>query len=63
MTTRLKNNMQTVCIVLILMLFPGTARPQGEKEPAAPQNEASASTPTVESAVAARPAEEETSRT
>jgi hypothetical protein len=37
MTTRLKNIMLTVCIVLILMLVPGTARPQEQKEPSAPQ--------------------------
>jgi hypothetical protein len=37
MTTRLKNIMQTVCIVLILMLVPGTARPQEQKETSAPQ--------------------------
>ena len=37
MTTRLKNLMQTVCIVLILMLFPSTARLQEQKEPAPPQ--------------------------
>ena len=37
MTTRLKNLMQTVCIALILMLFPSTARLQEQKEPAPPQ--------------------------
>jgi len=36
MTTRLKNLMQTVCIALILMLFPSTARLQEQKEPALP---------------------------
>ncbi len=36
MTTRLKNLMQTVCIALILMLFPSTARLQEQKEPAPP---------------------------
>ncbi len=40
MTTRLKNLMQTVCIVLILMLFPSTARLQEQKEPAPPQTAA-----------------------
>jgi hypothetical protein len=34
MTTRLKNVLQTVGIVLILMLVPGTARSQGQKDPA-----------------------------
>ena len=37
MTTRLKNLMQTVCIALMLMLFPSTARLQEQKEPALPQ--------------------------
>jgi hypothetical protein len=37
MTTRLKNLMQTVCIALILMLFPSTARLQEQKEPTPPQ--------------------------
>ncbi len=36
MTTRLNNIMQTVCIVLILMLVPGIARPQELKAPPAP---------------------------
>jgi hypothetical protein len=34
----LKNLMQTVCIALILMLFPSTARLQEQKEPAPPQS-------------------------
>ena len=37
MTTRLKNLMQTAFIVLILMLFPSTARLQEQKEIAPPQ--------------------------
>jgi LysM repeat protein len=37
MTTRLKNIMQTVCIVLFLMLFPGTAHLQEEENPAPPE--------------------------
>lgn len=36
MTTRLKNILQTVGIVLILMLVPATARTQEQKEPSAP---------------------------
>ncbi len=36
MNTRLKNMMQTVCIVLILMLFPGTAHLQEQKVNAVP---------------------------
>jgi LysM domain len=37
MTTRLKNLMQTVCIALILMLFPSTARLQEQKDAPPPQ--------------------------
>jgi len=37
MTTRLQALTQTVCIVLILMLFPSTARLQEQKEPVVPQ--------------------------
>jgi LysM repeat protein len=64
MTTRLKNIMQTVCIVLILMLVPGTARPQEQKEPSAPQpaaaTQGNAPASTGDAAAAARvPAAEE----
>lgn len=38
MTTRLKNIAQTVCIVLILMLFPGTAHLQVQNENSAPSD-------------------------
>jgi LysM repeat protein len=37
MTTRLKNLIQTVCIALLLMLFPSTARLQEQREPVPPQ--------------------------
>jgi LysM repeat protein len=37
MTKRLKNLIQTVCIALILMLFPSTARLQEQREPVPPQ--------------------------
>ncbi len=58
MTTRLKNLMQTVCIVFILMLFPSTARLQEQKEPAPPQAaepQAEAPVPPAEPAAALPP--------
>jgi hypothetical protein len=64
MTTRLKNIVQTVCFVLILMLVPGTARPQGQQEPPSqptavvPQGEAPAA-PEDAAAAAPAPAAEE----
>lgn len=45
MTRRLQALMRTVCIILILMLLPSTARLQERKEPAVPQQDQTAAEP------------------